>query len=81
MRASDDLERAFLGQAIREVREQQDQSVSELAAATGISQQTIAGIEAGQTESHLELLLVLADGLGVRPSSFFVRVEELEGDS
>jgi transcriptional regulator with XRE-family HTH domain len=79
--ASDERKRGILGQAIREAREQQDQSVSELAVATGIRQQTIAGIEAGQKESHLELLLLLADGLGVRPSSFFVRVEELEGDS
>ena len=81
MSGSDEQARAILGQAIREAREQQDQSVSELSASTGISEQTIAGIEAGQTESDLELLLALGDGLGVRPSSFFVRVEELEGDS
>jgi transcriptional regulator with XRE-family HTH domain len=71
--------RAVLGQAIREVRERQGRSVSELAAAIGISQRTITRIEAGDRESDYELIIKLARGFGVRASEIFGRVEELEG--
>ena len=69
--------RAALGRAIREAREHQGVDVDELAAASGISRRTIARIEAGDRESDYELLLALADGLGVRASAFFVRTDEL----
>jgi transcriptional regulator with XRE-family HTH domain len=81
--ASDEIARArvALGQAIREVRERQGQSVRELAAASGRSERTITRIEAGERESDYELLLALADGLGVRASVFVLRMEELERGS
>jgi transcriptional regulator with XRE-family HTH domain len=79
---TDDITKArvALGQAIREVRERQGFDVGEMAAASGISQRTITRVEAGERESDFELLLALADGLGLRPSAFFVRAEELESD-
>jgi transcriptional regulator with XRE-family HTH domain len=70
--------RAALGQAIREVREQQGQSVSELAAASGRSERTITRVEAGERETDYKMLLALADGLGVRASVFIGRMESLE---
>jgi transcriptional regulator with XRE-family HTH domain len=73
--------RAALGRVIREAREHQGIDVGELAAASGISRRTITRIEAGDRESDFELLLALADGLGVRASAFFVRVDELERSS
>jgi transcriptional regulator with XRE-family HTH domain len=81
--ASDDITQAriALGRAIREVRERQGQSVGELATATGISPRTITRVESGDRESDYELLLALADGLGVRASSFIIRMEELKRDS
>jgi len=81
--ATEDITKArvALGQAIREARERQGFRVDELAAASGISRRTITRIEAGERESDFELLLALADGLGIPASSFFVRVDELEGNS
>jgi transcriptional regulator with XRE-family HTH domain len=69
-----------LGRAIGDVRERCGFSASELAAATGIVQARIQALEAGRLDPDYELLLALADGLGVRPSAFVVRVEELQGD-
>jgi transcriptional regulator with XRE-family HTH domain len=74
-----DQARVTLGQAIREVRERQGQSVSELAAASGLSPRTITRVEAGERETDFDLLNALADGLGVRLSAFVIRAEELEG--
>jgi hypothetical protein len=37
----------------------------------------IAELEAGRLDADYDLLLALAEGLGVRASAFFLRAEEL----
>lgn len=67
----------FLGKAVREIREQRGIAVGELAAATGMDRTRIEALEAGRLDPDLELLVALADGIGVRLSVFVVRAEEL----
>jgi transcriptional regulator with XRE-family HTH domain len=67
----------LLGRAIREVREQQGVSTRDLAAATGVARERIAALENGRFDPEYDLLIALAEGIGVRPSAFFVRAEEL----
>jgi transcriptional regulator with XRE-family HTH domain len=67
----------ILGQAIRQVRERQDVTATELAAATGVEREQIDALEAGQLDPTYELLLVLARGLGIRPSVFIVCAEDM----
>ncbi len=66
-----------LGLAIGQVRERQGVSVDEISAATGVASARIRALEAGQIDPGYDLLLTLADGLGVRLSAFMVRVEEI----
>jgi transcriptional regulator with XRE-family HTH domain len=68
---------AILGQAVRQVRERQDVTASELAAVTGVECEQIDALEAGQLDPTYELLLVLARGLGIRPSVFVVCAEDI----
>lgn len=60
------------------MREQQGISTEELARATGISRQRIDALEAGQLDPTYELLLALAEGLGVQPSALMTLAEQLE---
>jgi transcriptional regulator with XRE-family HTH domain len=52
--------------------------VVDLAAATGIEPTLIEALERGRLDPSYERLLALADGLGVRASSFVTRAEELK---
>lgn len=72
----------ILGKAIQAVREQHSVSASDLAAAAGVSEARIAALEDGLLDPDFELLLALAERIGVRPSAFFLRAEELgrQGD-
>jgi transcriptional regulator with XRE-family HTH domain len=67
-----------LGRAVRSLREQQGLSASDLAAAVGVAPARIAALEEGRLDPDFELLLTLADSMGVRLSTFFVRAEELD---
>jgi transcriptional regulator with XRE-family HTH domain len=67
----------FLGEAFREFREQHGLSAGELAAATGIDGLRIVALEEGCLDPDYELLLTLAEGIGVRPSVLFLRAQEL----
>lgn len=67
----------LLGEAFREVREQHGLSAGELATATGEGRARIVALEEGRLDADYELLLTLADSIGVRPSVFFLRAEEL----
>jgi transcriptional regulator with XRE-family HTH domain len=67
----------LLGRAIREVREQHGLSAHDLAAASGVAPTRVAALEDGQLDPDFELLLVLAKSMGISPSAFFVRAEEL----
>jgi transcriptional regulator with XRE-family HTH domain len=68
----------LLGEAFREIREQRGLGVGELAVATGVDLACIEALEAGCLDPDLELLVRIADGIGVRPSAFFLRAEDLE---
>jgi transcriptional regulator with XRE-family HTH domain len=67
----------LLGKAIGQIRAERGLSVGELAAAAGIEIERVQALEAGQLDPDYELLLTLAEGLGVRPSALVIRAEEL----
>jgi transcriptional regulator with XRE-family HTH domain len=66
-----------LGRAVRGCRERARLNPSDLAASTGIEATRILALEDGQLDPDLDLLLTLAEAIGVRPSAFFIRAEEL----
>jgi ribosome-binding protein aMBF1 (putative translation factor) len=68
----------FIGQAIREQREQQDITVGELAAKAGVSRRRLQRLEAGQVDPDYELWDALASALHVKTSALAVRARELE---
>ena len=68
-------ELAALGRAIRQLREEQSISRSALAQAAEISRRHLDALEAGRSDPPFDLLLALADGLGIRPSALFSRAE------
>lgn len=70
----------LLGRAIGETRRQRGMSVEQLAAASDIDPRRIQALEAGRVNPGYELLLALAEGLGVRPSAFVIRAEALAAD-
>jgi DNA-binding XRE family transcriptional regulator len=66
-----------LGRAIREIREERDTTAADLAAAADVELAQIRALEAGRVDPTYELMLALAEGLGVRPSAFVIRAEAL----
>jgi transcriptional regulator with XRE-family HTH domain len=72
-----DRELVALGEAIRQMREQYGMSRSELAAATGIERERLDVIEAGQLDPTYDVLLALAEGLGVQIEALVIRAKEL----
>ncbi len=69
----------FLGQAFREIREQHGLSAGALAGATGVDGLWIVALEEGCLDPDYDLLLTLAEGIGVRPCVIFLRADELAG--
>jgi transcriptional regulator with XRE-family HTH domain len=67
----------FLGRAIRAVREQRGLSAHDLAAAAGVAPARVAALEDGQLDPDFELLIRLAEGMGLHPAAFFLRAEQL----
>jgi transcriptional regulator with XRE-family HTH domain len=67
----------ILGQAVRWMRDQQGLSTSQLAAAANVEAQRIAALEAGRLDPTYELLLALAQGLGVQPSALIACAEDI----
>jgi transcriptional regulator with XRE-family HTH domain len=65
-----DAELLRLGETFRQVREQHRLGVAELAARTDINVEHISALEAGQLDPTYDVLLILADGIGVRVSAF-----------
>ncbi len=57
------------GQTIRQICKREGISVTDLAAGTGIDAQQINAIEAGQLDPPFDVMIALADGLGVRLSA------------
>jgi transcriptional regulator with XRE-family HTH domain len=66
-----------LGQAIRQVRVERDISVEQLASDAGITQTRLEAIEAGRLDLRYDVLLALADGLGVKTGELVTRAEAL----
>ncbi len=69
-----------LGEAIGQIRTEHGLSQGQLAGASGASPQSIVRLEAGRLDPRFEMLLALADAMGVRPSAFFQRAEALQGE-
>jgi transcriptional regulator with XRE-family HTH domain len=67
----------ILGKAIQAVREQRGFSVATLAAVAGVSPSRVAALEDGRLDPDYELLLTLAESMGIRASAFILRAEEL----
>jgi transcriptional regulator with XRE-family HTH domain len=61
------------GEMFRRVREQQGVSVDDLAARTGIDAQQIGDLEAGRFDPTYDVMITLADGMGVRLSALVPR--------
>jgi transcriptional regulator with XRE-family HTH domain len=60
------------------MREQRDMSADDLADATGMHRRRIDALEAGRVDPTYELLLALADGLGIQPSELVILAEQLK---
>lgn len=59
------------------MREQQSMSADELADAIEIRRQRIDALETGHLDPTYELLLAVAEGLGVQPSALVTLAEQL----
>jgi transcriptional regulator with XRE-family HTH domain len=66
-----------LGLAVRERREQRRLSQASLASALGVARQRIGALERGQLNPRYELLVALADALGVEVGELVSRAEAL----
>ncbi len=66
-----------LGRAVRERRERRRLSAAALAAAVGVEEERLRALERGELDPGYELLLALADTLGVRSGVLVTRAEEL----
>lgn len=71
----------LLGLAFQGIREDQKLSVSELTKTSGIAENRIQALEAGELDADLEMLLALGDGLGIRISALFIRAEKLSKEA
>jgi transcriptional regulator with XRE-family HTH domain len=69
-----------LGRALSEIRGERGMGVAQLAAAAGVDLRRIAALEAGRVNPAYELLLALAEALGVPASELVVRAEALSAD-
>lgn len=72
-----DADLLVLGRAVRRMREQQSMSADELADAIEIRRQRIDALETGHLDPTYELLLAVAEGLGVQPSALVTLAEQL----
>ncbi len=70
-----------LGRAVAEIRRERGVGLEELAATAGVDPRRIAALEAGRVNPGYGLLLALADGLGVRASTFVTRAEALAAEN
>jgi transcriptional regulator with XRE-family HTH domain len=69
-----------LGRAVREIRGERGMGVAQLAAAAGVDLRQIAALEVGRLNPAYELLLALAEALGVPASELVVRAEALSAE-
>lgn len=71
-----DRELVVLGQTIRQIRQEQSLSIGQLAGIIGVPRSRLEALEAGRLDPRYDLLLDLADGLGIRPTDIVIRWEE-----
>jgi transcriptional regulator with XRE-family HTH domain len=62
-------------------RKQRGMSAGELAEAGGIPLERVNALEAGQLNPTYELLLQVADGLGMQPSALVILAERLDASA
>jgi transcriptional regulator with XRE-family HTH domain len=70
----------ILGRAVAQIREEGGMSAEQLAGAAGVDLAQVRALEDGRVDPTYELLLVLAESLGVRASAFVLRAEALATD-
>jgi transcriptional regulator with XRE-family HTH domain len=73
-----DADLLVLGRAVRRMREQRGISADQLAGAIDICRQRIDALEAGRLDPTYELLLAVAEGLGIQPSTLVTLAEQLK---
>jgi transcriptional regulator with XRE-family HTH domain len=73
-----DADLLVLGRAVRRMREQRGMSADDLAGATGMGLERIEALETGHLDPTYELLLALAEGLGIQPSALVTVAEQLK---
>ncbi len=71
----------ILGRAVKLIREQRGMSVEELATSSGIPSKRIGALEAGELDPTYELLVEIADGLGIQPSELITLAERLRAST
>jgi transcriptional regulator with XRE-family HTH domain len=76
--AEHDRELIALGRAIREVRAQRGMEPGALAAAAGIERKRLDAIEDGRFDPTYDVLLALADALGIEPAALVIRAGDLD---
>jgi DNA-binding XRE family transcriptional regulator len=64
-----------LGEAVRHERNRRGLSLEALASAARVQMSQLQALEAGQLDADLELLLALAQALGIRVSAFVIGAE------
>ncbi len=67
----------IVGAAFREIREQHNLSIGELAGATGYSEARITAVEEGRRDPDYVMVVRLARGIGVPAGAFLRRAEEM----
>jgi transcriptional regulator with XRE-family HTH domain len=63
------------------MREQRGMSIEELASAIDVGRRRINALETGHLDPTYELLLAVAEGLGIQPSALVTLAEELNESS
>jgi len=66
---------------MREMRVERGVSVADAAAGARVTPRRLTAVEDGRREADYELIVRLADALGVRPAEFIRRAEHLETTS
>ncbi len=69
----------LLGETVRALREQHGLSVAELSAATDVEEARIVALEEGRLDPDYDMLLTLAEGIGVPDTAFYLGAERAEG--
>lgn len=59
-----------LGRRLTELREQQNLTIGQLSARSGLDSAEIAAIEEGQTDPTITMILALCRGLGISPGEW-----------